>query len=180
MIAVISLALVVLIPLIIWIRKSYFVVPELTIEFKKDGGSSSPIGFSNKNVAVDGVIEMRDAIQLFRLRWDIDIIITNNSEHNAFYPTMSFKETQPPFVRIEKLNELTPIASREIIKIKAVFEELEEAKGAERNDMKNLPLSLKDIQILLSYKNSAKSRSYTLYNNSDKSNKFFRRKPPRF
>src|SRR5258708_23507455 len=105
MVGIISLIIAVLIPLIIWLRKSYLEGHELTIEIKRDGGSSAPIGFSNKNVPdKDCVIEMRDALQIFRLTWDIEIIIRNNSEYTAYYPKIQFENEQPPFVRFENLN----------------------------------------------------------------------------
>lgn len=179
--AVLSVMLTILIPLIVWIRKTYWEGPELTVELKKDGGTSSPIGFSNKNVPDEnGVVEMREAIQIFRLKWDLEIIIRNNSEYTAFYPQITFKDNIPYFVHIDKINEQEPIASKETITIKATYQELEEAKGIERNNMVNLPPEINDIQILLQYKNGKKINFYTLYKQLDRSNTFFRKSPKKF
>jgi hypothetical protein len=181
MIGVISVILAVLIPVAIWYRKSYLEGPELTIEFKRDGGNSAPIGHSNKNIPdADGVIDMRDALQIFRLTWNFEIIIRNNSEYTAYYPQILFKENQPTFFTIEELNMQESIASKGKAVIKAVYNELEEAKGTERSKMIDLPAVFNDMRILLEYRNGKKSKFFTLYNQMYKSNDFTRRRPKGF
>lgn len=181
MLGVLSVLLAVLIPVAIWYRKSYLEGPELTIEFKRDGGDSAPIGFSNKNVPdADGVIDTRDALQIFQLTWRFEIIIRNNSEYTAYYPQILFKDNQPTFFTIEQLNIQEPIASKGKFIIKAVYNNLEEAKGTERSKMIDLPPIFNDMQILLEYKNGKKSKFFTLYKQIYKSNHFSRRKPKGF
>jgi hypothetical protein len=155
--------------------------PELTIEFKKTGGSSSNRGISNKSKPnEEGVYEMRDAILILDLSYDIEIIIRNNSEVTAYYPKILFQNNQSQFVRIDKLNELEPILSKESKTLNAVYKEIEEKKGSERTDTRFFPENLKDIQILLEYKNSKKKTFYTAYKQADKSNTFLKKKPKIF
>lgn len=179
--AVISILVAIFIALIPHIRKAYLQGPELTIELLRNGGGSLPMGLSNKNIPDDdGVIEMRNAIQIFRLTWNLVLIIRNNSEQTAYYPRMVFGKDQAAFFSIDVLNEQEPIGSNGKITLTAVYQEVEEVKGEQRNKMIDLPPAIKDIQILLEYKNASKRTFYTHYGNTDKSNIFLRKKPKEF
>src|SRR6201995_2357558 len=84
--------------------------PELTIEFRGNGGHSSPMGHSNKNVpGADGFYDGNNAILIIEMLYNLQIVIRNNSELTAYYPKIYLKETQPPFYRIDTLNEQVPI-----------------------------------------------------------------------
>jgi len=135
-------------------------------------------GYSNRNIPDEnGVIEMRDAIQLFHLTWNIEFIIINNSEHTAYYPKIELRNLRKPFNKIDTLNENEPIASKSKVVIKGVYEEIEEAKGTERNKMIGLPPVLRNIDVILEYKNSSKTPFYTYYNAMYQSNDYSRKKP---
>ncbi|MBE9586023.1 hypothetical protein IM792_16340 [Mucilaginibacter sp. JRF] len=154
--------------------------PKLTVEIFKDNTSSSPIGPSNKNVPIDGVIEMRNAIMIFELTWNIKIIIRNNSEKTAFYPKIYFKNAQPYFLRIDKLNELESIISNETKTLNAAYQEFEEVTGNERNDMLVLPETIMRIEILLEYQDGNQKKYFTHFKQVNKENNFMTKKPKAF
>lgn len=76
-------------------------------------GKSLNKGISNKSEPNEkGIYEMKDAILILDLTYEMEIIIRNNSEVTAFYPKIFFTNNKSPFARMEKLNELEPISSK--------------------------------------------------------------------
>ncbi len=178
-IGILGLVLALILALIPFLWKRYIARPEVTIEIKKNGGSSSPRGFSNKNkVNEEGYIDGNNAIRIFELTWKFKIRITNNSELTAFYPELSFNPNGPKFTLIDKLNKLQPIKSTETIELSVEYRKYEEKTGQERTDVgKEMPTEFTDLGLLLSYQNSHKMVFHTLYNFSDKKSVFLRKKP---
>jgi hypothetical protein len=171
-----------LIAIVPFLRKRYFLRPEVTIEIIKDGGSSSPKGLSHKNVvSEEGYIDGNTAIRIFELTWRFQIKITNNSELTAFYPELSFNPNGPKFTLIERLNSLQPIKPTETIILKAEYSKFEETTGQERTDVgRQMPEEFEDLGILLGYQSPQKIKFYTLFDFNEKTNKFVKRKPKEY
>lgn len=174
----------ILIAVIPYFRRKYFLRPELTIEIIKDGGSSSPRGLSAKNkVNEEGYIDGHTAIRVFELTWRFKIRITNNSDFTAFYPHLEFNPNGPKFKIIDKLNSLQPIKPTEPIELKAEYNKYEEKSGQDRTNVgRHMPPEFEDLGILLEYQNSKKSKFYTLYdyNTDGNKNRFLKRRPKEY
>ncbi|HLF47124.1 MAG TPA: hypothetical protein VI548_11905 [Chitinophagaceae bacterium] len=179
-IGIISIIVALLIAITPFLWRRYFSRPELTIEIIKGGGVSSNVGVSNKNDITKGYIEGNNAIFVFRIIWQFKVVIRNNSEHVAYYPKIILDTTNPKFTNIEKLNELIPISTKETIELKAEYAKYEECQGRDRTDVANFPDELKNIRILLEYKNSSKIKNYTLYTQSDAAKNIFLARRPKF
>lgn len=178
-VASIGVAIIIAVAPFLW--KRYFSRPELTIEVIKGSGVSSNVGVSNKNDISKGYIEGNTAIYVFRINWNFKIVIRNNSEIIAYYPKIFLDTTNPKFTKIENLNELIPISNKETVELKAEYTKFEECEGKDRSDVSNFPEELKNIKILLEYKNASKIKSYTLYSYSDNvKNLFLLRRPKVF
>lgn len=176
LIGVLGGALIAVIPFL-W--KMYISRPEVTIEIIKDGGSSTSLGYSHRNVVnAEGYIDADTAIRIFELTWRFKIKITNNSELTAFYPKITFNPNGPFFTLIDQLNELEPIKPTESIVLNAEYKMFEEKIGRERTDVgRQLPEEFNALGLLLTYQNSYKSKSYTLFNFNEKKNIFLKRRP---
>jgi len=179
LLTVLGILVTLLIALFPYLRKTFFQGPELTIEFKKGQTSSNSLGVIY-NSLFDGLYDMRKEKLQYQYTWNFEIIIRNNSEYTAYYPKIFFKDNNSPFLTIENLNEQQPIGSKEKITLKAVYQEIEETTSDKRSKMIDLPIAITETQILLEYKNDKKTIFYTLYNQTYKSNDFFRRKPKIF
>ncbi|WP_448633240.1 hypothetical protein [Pedobacter panaciterrae] len=181
-IAIVAIIVTILVPLTIWIYKRMFVGSELTIHLEKTGSQSVQRGYSNDQVVVDGVIDARTAKRIFLLKWEFDLIITNNSDHTAYYPSIKFKDDRNPFFSLDRLNHLKPISSKESIVLSGVYQELEEATGDGRTNIGTvaIPTSINNVEILLEYSNSSKAKFYTVYKNKDQVNTFHKVKPKGF
>jgi len=174
----------ILIAVIPYFRRKYFLRPELTIEIINDGGSSSPRGQSSKNkVNQEGYIDGNTAIRVFELTWRFKIKITNNSDLTAFYPDLEFNPNGPKFMLIDKLNSLQPIKPTETIELKVECRKYEESTGQERTNVgRDMPLELNELGLLLRYQNSKKSKFYTLYDYHGDGNKntFLKKRPKEY
>lgn len=183
-IGIVGIVVGVLIAIIPYIRRKYFLRPELTIEIIRDGGSSSPRGISSKNeVNEEGYIDGNNAIRVFELTWRFKIRITNNSDLTAFYPELEFNPNGPKFKLIDKLNSLQPIKPTEPVELKAEYNKYEEKTGKERTNVgKDLPTEFEDLGLLLGYQNSKKSKFYTLYDFYGDGNKniFLKKRPKEY
>jgi hypothetical protein len=184
LIGIASIIIGVLIAIIPYIRRKYFLRPELTIEIIKDGGSSSPRGLSPKNkVNEEGYIDGNTAIRVFELTWRFKVRITNNSDLTAFYPDLEFNPNGPKFTVIDKLNSLLPIKPTESITLKVEYRKYEEKTGQERTNVgRDMPPEFSDLGLLLGCQNSKKSRFYTLYDYSGEGNKntFLKKRPKEY
>lgn len=179
---ILGLIITVLIALIPYFRKIYFVRPELTIELIPDGGVSMNYGLSSKNQITEGFIDGNNAIYIFQVTWKVILKITNNSEVTAYYPKIIFLNDQLGFSRIEKLEKNKPIKENEQVLLKGDCVKYEEVEGKERTEPNGLPPSFNDLKILLEYKNASKKKFYTIYSNAKEGEKnlYRRRKTKEF
>lgn len=182
LIGVAGLLLTVFIALIPYIKKVYFVGPELTVEVFPDGGSSGNRGYSSKNNSLDSPISVEDAIHIFEVTWKIKIRITNNSNLIAYYPEIGFYNHQLGFSSIDKLDRNKPIKENEQIILNATYKIFEECTGRDRTHVKGLPDHLNNLKIILKYFNPSKKPFYTIYSHSklEKQNIYTRIKPAEF
>jgi hypothetical protein len=171
---ILGLIITLLIALIPFFRKIYFVGPEITIEFIPEGGQSTNEGLSNKNEISKGYIDGNNAIHVFKVTWNIKIKISNNSPVIAYYPELKLIDAQLRFSYLEDLDMYKPIQENEQLFLKAKFTIFEEAKAQDRIQPAGLTHHLYNIQILLSYKNQHKKNFYTVYTNQNKQNSFHR------
>lgn len=183
-IGIASLIIGILVAVVPYYRRKYFLRPEMTIEIIKDGGSSSPIGLSSKNkVNEEGYIDRNTAIRVFELTWRFNIKITNNSDLTAFYPDLEFNPNGPRFRLIDKLNSLQPIKPTETINLKVEYRKYEEKTGQERTHVgRDMPPEFNDLGLLLGYQSSKKSKFYTLYDYNGEGNKntFLKKRPKEY
>lgn len=174
----------ILVAIIPYLRRKYFLRPELTIEIIKDGGMSSPRGLSSKNkVNEEGYIDGNTAIRVFELTWTFKIRITNNSNLTAFYPELEFNPNGPKFTLVDKLNSLNPIKPAETVELKVEYRKFEERTGQERTNVgKEMPEEFNDLGLLLCYQSPKKSKFYTLFNFYDDGNKnsFIKKQPKEY
>lgn len=178
----IGLISTVLIALIPYFRKTYFIGPELTIELEADGGFSLNKGLSSKNDISNGFIEIDSTIYVYEVTWKINLKITNNSNIIAYYPELNFLNQQVGFTHLERLDKNIPIKENEQITLKGTYMMYEEVAGKDRTATNGLPPNFNNLKILLSYKNPDKRKFYTFFTNSKTNIKNFykRRKPKEF
>jgi hypothetical protein len=172
-IGIASILVGILIAIIPYFRRKYFLRPELTIEIINDAGSSLSRGLSSKNkVNEEGYIEGDAAIRVFELTWRFKIRITNNSDLTAFYPDLEFNPNGPKFTLIDKLNTFEPIKPAETVELKAEYKKYEEKTAQERTDIgSEMPKELNELWLLLGYQNSKKIKFHTLYGYDKDGNK---------
>ena len=178
-IGILSIVVGIIIAITPFLWRRYFARPELTIEIIKGGGISSNVGVSSKNDTSKGYIDGNTALYVFKVNWEFKVIIRNNSETVAYYPKLTLDTTNPKFTKIEKLNELIPISTKDTIELKAEYTKYEECQGKDRSNVATFPEELKNMKILLDYKNSSKIKSYTLYSHSDEVKNIFPFKRPK-
>jgi hypothetical protein len=170
---IISIIVGILIPVVAFLWRRYFARPELTIEIIKGGGTNVIVGLSNKNKISKANVDFNNAIYISNITWQFKLVIRNNSENIAYYPKLILDTTNPKFTKLENLNELIPISIKETIELKAEYTKYEECHAEDRSDVANFPEELKNMKILLEYKNSSKIKSYTLYSFSDEVKNIF-------
>lgn len=181
LISTISLIIAITIALIPYFRTRYLHGPELTIEIIQDGGMSSPIGLSSKNVVnSEGIINDETALKIFELKWKFRLIIRNNSDCTAYYPKIHFIQSKPKLTQIDPLNKLKPLNNIEKIELKATYSKFQECQGKDRIKTTGLPSELKNLKILIESKNGKKMRFYTLYSIERNENIFIRKIPKEF
>ena len=98
---VISVTLAIGIPLIIYLRKRYFVGGFLTIRFEFHNGLSSSAGVLVPYIDDEGFGIRSKSIVRHHLTWSYNITITNNSDHTAFFPKLYYKNDLFPNIIIE-------------------------------------------------------------------------------
>lgn len=176
LIGLLSSVLIALVPFF-WSR--YRSRPKVTIEIIQHGGSSSSPGLSAKNVLnTDGYIDGDTALRIFELTWRFKVKITNNSDLTAFFPQLIFNPKGPRLEFVEQLSILEPIKPHQSILLNAEYNSVEEKIGRERTDVgRKLPDEFKTLGILLIYKNSHDTKSYTLFEFTQKKNTFLRSMP---
>ena len=183
-IGIASILIGIIIAIIPYLRRKYFLRPDLTIEIVSDGGSSSSIGLSSKNVVTnEGYIYGNNAIRVFELNWRFKVRIINNSDLIAFYPELEFNPNGPKFMLIDKLNKLEPIEPAETIELKVEYRKYEEKIGKDRTNVdREIPPEFNDLGILLSYQSPKKSSFYTLYdyNREENKNSFIKKRPKEY
>lgn len=181
-IGVSGLIISVLLALIPYFRKVYLLGPELTIELLPDGGSSGNRGLSSKNDKSKGYVERDSAIFIFEVTWKMNLRITNNSNVVAYYPEISFLNQKIGFTSLEKLDKNAPIKENQQITLKGTYTMFEELDGRNRTQVSGLPEHLKDLKILLKYKNPSKKTFYTYFtlSESNNNNLYMRKKPKDF
>lgn len=178
---IISIIVGIIIAVVPFLWRRYFLRPELTIEIIKGVVVGVNVGVSSKNDISKGYIEGNNAIYIFRITWQFKVVIRNNSENIAYYPKLILDTTNTKFTKLENLNELIPISTKQTIELKAEYTKYEECQREDRTGVANFPEELENIEILLEYRNSSKIISYTLYNNSDQiKNIFLSRRPKIF
>lgn len=165
-----------------YIKKVYFIGPELTIELIPNGGSSGNRGLSLKNDTSKGYVEGDKAIYVFEITWNVNLKITNNSNITAYYPKLNFLNQQLSFSKLEQLDKNKPIKGNEQILLKGSYSMFEECEGKNRTKINGLPENFKDLKILLEYKNPYKKSFYTIFSNSERTeeNNYKRHKPKEF
>ena len=174
---VISVTLAISIPIIIYLRKRYFVGGFLTIRFKFHSGLSSPTGVLVPHFDDEGFGVKSKSIVRHHLTWNYNVTITNNSDNTAFFPKLYYKNDLFPNITIENLEEMQPIGSKESIVIKVKFFEISDSLPTERKRTDQPPSDFTNLKLLLEYYNSQQAKFYTLYHNADNSNKSYKLKP---
>ncbi|MBZ4677002.1 MAG: hypothetical protein JG782_1622 [Anaerophaga sp.] len=183
LLGIIAIMVAIVIAIIPWIRKKFFIRPELTFELLPDGGLNSNEGLSWKNDLSIGYIEGENAIHVWGLKWKYKLIIRNNSDVTAFYPKIYKQSSGIWFNKMDSLNNLKPIkTSDDDIILKCEYQKYTESIPSERPKLDKYPVEFQDLKILLEYKNSAKSKFYTLFefDNYTNNNKFLRFKKKGF
>jgi len=178
LIGALGLVIAVLLALIPYFRRTYLMGPELTIELTPHGGLSGQRGLSNKNDLSKGYVEQDTAIYIWENRWDFRLRITNNSNITAYYPELIFPN-KIGFTTLETLEKNIPIKGDEQKVLKATYTMFEECMGKDRTEIRGIPDSISDLEIILKYKNPSKTTFYTIFQNSRLGDKniYTRRKP---
>lgn len=182
-VGILSIIVGIIIASIPYFRSKYILRPELTVDVNYIDGKSSPIGLSNRNDFSKGYTIADTAIRIFELTWRFEITITNNSDQIALYPELISDPNGPKFTQIDNINILTPIKPAESLTLEAKYKKYEESTGSERTYISEVgPDELKDLNILLSYKNLKKRSFFTLFDNNlpDNKNNFLKRRPKGF
>jgi hypothetical protein len=180
LISALGLILAVLLALIPYFRKTYFVGPELTIELTPHGGFSRQRGLSNNNDFSKGSVEQDTAVIIWENKWDFRLKITNNSNITAYYPELIFASNNIGFTTLETLEKNIPIKGDEQKVLKATYVMFEECMGKNRTQRRGMPKQLNDLEIILKYKNPSKTTFYTIFQNSKPGDKnTYTRKTPK-
>ncbi len=178
---ILGVALAVVVPIFVYLWNRYFRRPALTIEMTLNHSGSKPIAVSPRNKAfIDGDIDGMNALRIYEMDWNINMIIRNNSEYTAYYPKLHFMQDRPTFQRIDPLNELKPITNTDEVVLNGKYVKREEVHPNHRTEPVGFPPDCNEMEILLQYQNGSKVTFYTLYKHSDKTNNFFKRMPKRF
>ncbi len=165
-----------------YIKRVYFIGPELTVELVPKGGSSGNRGLSRKNDTSKGYVDGDKAIYVFEVTWNVNLKITNNSNITAYYPNIKFLNQQLSFSTLEQIDKNKPIQGNEQIVLKGTYSMFEECEGKNRTEINGIPDNFKDLKILVEYKNPSKKTFYTMFTNSEHAdiNKYLRHKPKEF
>lgn len=176
-IAISGLLLTVLLALVPYYRRVYFLGPELTIELLPNGGYGGERGLSPKNDTSKGFIDANIAIHKWEVTWMMQVKITNNSMYTAYYPKLEYFANNYKFTTLDKLDVNSPIKENEQIVLDASYTITEECMAKDRTQIVGIPKELGDINILLSYKNPYKNWFYTHYTHLNRENKYTRKRP---
>jgi len=166
-----------------WIYRKYFRRPELTVEIVSNSSSSSEVGISPNNDLSKLPLDARNTLYRYLFTWRYKLIIRNNSETTAFYPRILHPINGIWFSKVEELNILEPIRhTDQATIINCEYYKHFESIPAKRPRIKKFPNEFESLRILLEYKNSAKTKFYTIFsfNQYINNNEFVRRKPKGF
>mgnify|MGYP001008799072 CR=1 FL=1 len=180
LIGILSIIVAVGIALIPYIKSKYFTRPELTCQIIYQNGMSTPIGVSPKTDTSKGYYEADTAIRIFELTWKFELKITNNSDQVAFYPEMQISPSGLKFTITEEFDKFKPIKETESISLNCEYIKIEETTGKDRTQISNgFPEEIRNIDLLLSYRNKHKREFYTIFNFADKKNNnhFLKKRP---
>lgn len=178
--AIIAILLAIFIPVFQFLWKKFLTVPYLTIEIKNNGGHSLPAGISrNSPLTSEGHIDANKAIRYYELTWQLQLIITNNSDFSAFFPKIDFPENSILLKELDKLNILEPIKSGESKTLNYQYIFIEEAGPGQRTEMKSFPKQIENLKILLKYENGQKAKFYTLFSFVNRYNQPYKWKAPK-
>lgn len=166
---------VVLIP---FIRKVYFCGPELTIELLPDGGSSGNRGMGSGNDTSKGYIDANTAIYRFKVTWNINLRVSNNSELTAYYPVLKFPKGNS-FTSLDKLDSNMPFLPHETRTLKGKFIIHEECCGHQRTSPSGIPDPIRNMVIVMHYKNSYKRSFYTIFSENESQKNRYAKKLPK-
>jgi hypothetical protein len=178
---IIAIVVSIVISFIPYYRQKYILRPELTIEIINNGSSSSPKELKrthevNKNKNIDDY----NIVRVFDLIWWFKIRITNNSNITAFYPKLTLNPNGPKLLlkKVQSLNK--PIKPTESIELEAEYKKHNQKTKKKSTD---IPLEFSNLELLLCYQNSKKSKFYTLYefnSGKKKPNMFLKRMPKKY
>lgn len=168
--AIISIVVAILLVVLPGYFKKWKDKPNIDLELIPNGGGSTPIGYSNKNIYDQNIdLDIREAIKVFELEYKYKIRLRNNSNFIAYYPKIKTLYNID-FTEIEELNNLIPISNSDDIILKAKYVKIEECKGHERTQVKGIPIELKNLKIQIEFKNHSGVTFYKLFDLSNKEN----------
>lgn len=149
----------------------------LTIQLKQLNFWSAPKDAIQPVFDNEGFVLRDLSIVRHHITYRFDLIITNNSEHTAYFPKLYFKDSINPFVELQSLDEHEPILSGASKTLIAVLAENSDTLPSERKRGNDAPIAMKDLQIVIEYKNSYGATFYSLFDGESKKNTFHKFKP---
>ncbi|HEY1025581.1 MAG TPA: hypothetical protein VGE26_10480 [Sphingobacteriaceae bacterium] len=161
-------SLLLVIPLIKWLRKLFFTGPRLNVELLI---SEAPYQLEIPEQLMNGGVQQQTLPEPLLKIQPVRIIVSNHSEITAYSTRILFEKSFRGFKKVDTLDAFEPMRGREIRIVDAEYA---------LNGSEVLPADLLNMKILIEYKNPFKSSFYTFYTHQDRRNKRLRIKPSGF
>ncbi|GEM_PF-1332857 len=170
-------------PIFAFFTKYLFFRPKMTIELIFSYSGSSPRHTVKYVLHEDdpNAFDPRKSVKQFELTWNYTLKIRNISNQTARDLRIDFHNNSPILNFVKKVNPHDLIKGESEIEFEVSFKLHENRVPSERSDSSKLiPEIFKDLNILLTYKDTYGMSFYSVYQFKNKSNKFKILKPIRY
>ncbi|MEX0287717.1 MAG: hypothetical protein AB3N14_01265 [Flavobacteriaceae bacterium] len=147
--------------------------PKLIVELQKSNGITStqtPMGLSSKNKGPVIQVGNPEIWRIYKFEWNFNLIVRNNSEHNAYEVQLLQHNTRPQIRFRENISLNKALREQEEITLPFSIHKITECQDKDRERIfSSKPEFFDDLMIVFNYKNpSGRSFQSRYYFNDDK------------
>lgn len=169
-------------PVLKWFGKKYLNQPKIYFVLSRAGGQKTPLGFSDKNQVVDGVMHVDlNSIQYSQIITRFKLSLRNNSEHPAYFIKLLRPNTSNECSIKPAIDPFLPIVINGFQDFELSFQWIYEGRGQDAADLSREGTDyFKKNTAILEYRNVGGTKFYTEFDNTkavDEKNKFYFNNP---
>jgi hypothetical protein len=175
-ISVIAIVVGIILQIIYFIRKRFFVGARLHITLTIKQFLDGPKGFSPKNDFSNGPIDAEKAIKIFETKWKYEFKFHNVSQKTFYKPELYFIKSVYKYKELKKLSEYAIIKPDTSESIKGEIITKYECLSTEREKCRKRANEIEKLKLIVKYKNEHNSTFYSIFKFENEQNINKRRK----